>query len=102
MDNTAPTTANSGAMPPPANSVEVRTRLVDALRIDLVGPPPGHPFAEEVLPEAPSRWYLTGYLLPSSSKPEDRTDDAAVDELDLNADTGPEDDGTEPERSPSV
>lgn len=40
--------------------VEVRNELVDALRLDLIGPCPvrdlGSP--NEVLPHAPGRWYL--------------------------------------------
>ena len=46
--------------------VEVREELVDALRLDLIGPCPtrnlGTP--DEVLPQTPSRWYLTGFLVP--------------------------------------
>lgn len=49
----------------------VRRALVQALHADLVGPflPEGHPRAgEEVLPLAPSRWYLTGFLAPQSGR----------------------------------
>jgi hypothetical protein len=45
--------------------VEVREELIDALRIDLVGPSPeglGDP--AEWLDQPPSRWYLTGFLVP--------------------------------------
>ena len=45
----------------------VRSRILDALRLDLVGPRPGEPgndaYTEEVLPSAPSNWYLTGFLV---------------------------------------
>ena len=37
----------------PANSLDVRARLVEALRLDLVGPWAGHAFAEERLPGCP-------------------------------------------------
>ena len=37
------------------NSVEVRTELIEALRLDLVGPDNRHAFANELLPESPSR-----------------------------------------------
>jgi len=55
------------ALPKPASPVEVRERLVDLLRRDLVGPHPDlDPDLErEVLSGTnPSNWYLTGYLGP--------------------------------------
>ena len=44
-------------------SLEVRERLVDALRLDLYGPWAGHPLSTERLPGwvRPSNWYLTGF-----------------------------------------
>ncbi len=67
----------------PPTSVEVRDRLVDSLRLDLVGPWPGHAFEEEQLPgwERPSLWYLTGFLVPSGAPPEQRADAVEDDEL---------------------
>lgn len=59
-------------------SEAIRTQLVRALHADLVGPflPEGYPGAgEEVLPLAPSRWYLTGFLAPQSGRLPD-VDDA--------------------------
>jgi len=44
--------------------VEVRSQLVDALRLDLVGPDNGSDLEAEILPQAPSRWYLNGFLVP--------------------------------------
>ena len=44
--------------------VEVRRELADALRLDLVGPSDHLGTPKEVLPQAPSRWYLTGFLVP--------------------------------------
>ena len=35
-------------------SLDVRSRLVDALALDLIGPEPGSPLAEEVLPQPPT------------------------------------------------
>ena len=57
---------------PPADSPAVRDRIVDALRLDLVGPPAGHAPAAERLPGwvRPSNWYLTGFLVPSGLPPE--------------------------------
>jgi hypothetical protein len=48
-----------------ASSAEIRSRLVAELRLDLIGP--SHRDAalvNEVLPDPPSRWYLTGFLVP--------------------------------------
>jgi hypothetical protein len=65
----------------PANSLEVRARLVEALKLDLVGPWAGHALAEERLPGwiRPSNWYLTGFLIPSGTPP-DKSADADEDE----------------------
>ena len=64
-------------------SPQVRDRLVESLRLDLVGPWPGHAFEEERLPgwERPSVWYLTGFLVPSGAPPEQRADADEDDEL---------------------
>ena len=42
-------------------SADIRTILVDALRLDLIGPTGPLGDHTETLPQAPSRWYLTGY-----------------------------------------
>jgi hypothetical protein len=61
----------------PMTSLEVREQLVEALKLDLVGPWAGHALAEEKLPGwvRPSKWYLTGFLIPSGTPPEERSDD---------------------------
>jgi len=46
-------------------SVDVRHKLVQAIDIDLVGPDRDSDHVNEILPQAPSRWYLTGFLVPS-------------------------------------
>ena len=67
----------------PETSAQVRAHLMDALRLDLVGPRPGEdPHKEERLPSAPSKWYLTGFLVPYEAPPEQRSDDTGDDELD--------------------
>ena len=65
-------------------SPEVRDRLTEALLLDLVGPPPGHRLADEMLPQRwrPSVWYLTGFLIPSGTPPEDAADLDEDDDLD--------------------
>ena len=46
-------------------SVDIRARLVETLRRDLIGPGPGDTdLARERLKEKPSGWYVTGYLAP--------------------------------------
>ncbi|MER9889104.1 hypothetical protein NKJ48_26060 [Mesorhizobium sp. M0114] len=49
------------------NSLEVRNKLIDILRRDLIGPNPDldQDFAREVLTEKPSRWYVGGFIVPA-------------------------------------
>jgi len=58
-------------MTAPHTSTQVRQNLLDALRIDLVGPDPDSPYCnryrDEELTQAPSKWYLTGFLAPYGS-----------------------------------
>lgn len=77
--------------------VDVRRTLADALDLDLVGPAKGSALEGEVLPQSPSRWYLTGFLVPLGAKVEQRTDETAAEEVDaLESDRGA-DDGETPE-----
>jgi hypothetical protein len=79
-------------------SADVRERLIDALRLDLIGPEPGGEHADEVLPMPPSRWYLTGFLVPFEGGEAQRTDFAAQEEMDLAGDDDPAGvDGAAPE-----
>ena len=57
-------------------SLEVRERLVEALKLDLIGPCAGHALAEEQLPGhiRPSNWYLAGFLIPAGSPPDESSD----------------------------
>jgi len=79
---------------------EVRARIIDALRLDLVGPTAGLPgfdrYAEEVLDQPPSRWYLTGFLAPFGTLESDPTSD---DELDTLGEVRAGDDETTPEKA---
>lgn len=75
-------------------SASIRSELVEALRLDLVGPPNDHAFASELLRESPTRWYLTGFLVPSDAPVEQRTDETANDEIDsAGGGAGSDDDG---------
>ncbi len=80
------------------NSVQVRRRLVDTLRLDLVGPSDSLGDGNEALPQSPSRWYLTGFLVPLDAAPEDKRDETANDEVDQAGEAGGTDDDTAPER----
>jgi len=86
--------------PAAPTSEEIRARLVEALRLDLVGPTNDHPFAKELLPESPRRWYLTGYLVPTTLPSDKKTEDDGVeDEIDSPADQSTSDDGAEVDRT---
>jgi hypothetical protein len=83
----------------PTTSLGIRTNLIEALRLDLVGPDNAHAFAHELLPEPPSRWYLTGFLVTEGSAVEDRSDETASEELDATSDAEGLDDAVQPERA---
>ena len=63
-------------------SAEIRDELARRIGLDLVGPPPGHAFAHELLPDPPNQWYLCGFLIPSDAAADEREDPEAADELD--------------------
>ena len=88
-------------MPAPtaATSDKVRSKLVEALKLDLVGPWPGHPFANELLPESPTRWYLTGYLVPDTAPIQQRSDAEAKEQVDAAGEGGGTDDGGTPDKA---
>src|SRR5487761_1514964 len=82
-------------------SVAIRERLVETLRLDLVGPNNDHEFAQELLPEPPTRWYQTGYLVPTGTPLEQKLDETSTEEIDSASDVGATDDGNEPDRGPA-
>ncbi len=77
--------------------VEVRSQLVDALQIDLVGPSGGVGTANEILAQAPSRWYLTGFLVPQDADAEQRADEDSAEEVAEVSDASGLDDSAPPE-----
>ncbi len=79
-------------------SAEVRSKLVDALKLDLVGPSNNLGNPDEALPQSPSRWYLTGFLVPIGAERDQRTDEAATEDLDQPGEAGGTDDDVPPER----
>ncbi|MEH2452780.1 hypothetical protein [Nostoc sp.] len=63
---------------------EVRSHLIEALQLDLIGPTPDDiDHAEEILDQAPSKWCLTGFLVPHGAPIEQRGDDTVDDDLDV-------------------
>ena len=76
-------------------SLDVRNKLVEALVLDLVGPIDDPARANERLDQSPSRWYLTGFLVPrgrpSMDAPKDEADD---DETLFDSDDDPVDEPT--------
>lgn len=81
---------------------DVRTHLIDALQLDLIGPNPEDAMhAEEIIPQPPSKWYLAGFLVPHNAPIEQRSDDTGDDELDAVSRIGAGDDEAVPEKSPA-
>ncbi len=63
-------------------SAQVRNRLVEALQLDLIGPTSDDDkYATEKLTQAPSKWYLTGFLAPLGAKLEQKSDDSGDENL---------------------
>ena len=79
---------------PDMTAAEVRSKLADALQLDLVGPREGLGSLTEVLPQAPSRWYLTGFLVPLDAGDLQRVDEDSNEEVDAASDAGGADDAT--------
>lgn len=79
-------------------SSDVRSDLIDALKLDLVGPGDGLGNSLEMLNQAPSRWYLTGFLVPTEADDEQKKDVDANDEMEDSGDTGVGEDNEQPDR----
>ena len=86
-------------------SADIRAKLVETLQLDVVGPGPGHPLEAERLKERdqPSRWYLTGFLVPTKAPEEQRLDPEVNDAIDtaVASDEGTGDDNVEVDRPPA-
>jgi hypothetical protein len=77
------------------SSARVRSQLISAVTLDLVGPTPeilaqleldgrtqeAAELKAELLDRPPNRWYQSGFLIPSETSLGDRADDAADDEF---------------------
>ncbi len=82
----------------PKTSAAVRSELLETLRLDLVGPDNDHAFVAELLPEPPTRWYLTGFLTPTDAPMAQRFDETSPEEIDSPAEPGGLDDDANPDR----
>lgn len=80
-------------------SLEVRQQLVDALQLDLIGPRDVLGSPDEILPQRPSNWYLTGFLVPFDAGESQRGEETAAEELDEVSDASGTDDATPPDPS---
>ena len=81
------------------DSASVRDYLIEALRLDLIGPHTGDKaLHRERLPYAPSRWYLTGFLAPTGAPDEQRAQDAEEELDEPSEPTQSGDDASAPER----
>ena len=78
-------------------AAEVRKQLVDALQLDLVGPRDKLGQPDEILPQRPSNWYLTGFLVPLDADESQRGEETAEEQVDEVGDAAGLDDATPPE-----
>lgn len=87
MPATLPITTPS---PGPTDSAQVRTQLVTSLELELIRPTQrvlkalaaaGQGLEREALDRLPSSWYITGFLVPTTTDLSLRCDDTADDDL---------------------
>jgi len=71
--------------------------LVNALKLDLIGPEPGLGTLDEALLQAPSRWYLTGFLVPRDAGEEQKVEEESAEEVAVEEDAAGTEDGVAPE-----
>jgi hypothetical protein len=82
----------------PQTPAQVRAELAAVLALDLIGPSPDHPHAAEQLSQPPSRWYLTGFLVPYEASEEQKVDPTSTEEI-ASSDHGAGDDAATPEQA---
>lgn len=54
-------------MPPSIAPSDICRHLVDVLQLDFIGPTSALEDHAEILPQSPSRWYLTEFLVPTAA-----------------------------------
>ncbi len=79
------------------SSADVRRELVDALRLDLVGPTLGLGDPEEVLDESPSVFYRTGFLVPIEADEDQKNDPSCGEEVDTAPQNAAADENSQPD-----
>ncbi len=62
--------------------IQVRQRLTNSLLLDLVGPTGPIGDHRETLSQQPSKWYLTGFLVPTESSETQKIDETVTEQLD--------------------
>lgn len=82
---------------PPMTAADVREKLVEALGLDLIGPDRDDEHHDETLSQPPSRWYLTGFLVPQNAPEPQRCDDNGAEDIDEETGNGAGDDENTPE-----
>lgn len=78
-------------------SVEIRADLIETLRVDLVGPEPDSTLKDEALETPPSRWYLTGFLVPTTAGEAQKFDEQVDEEVGAEGGSEGADDGGGPD-----
>lgn len=79
-------------------STQIRQNIIDTLQLDLIGPDNSDAdLATEILPQPPSQWYLTGFLVPDGTPAQQKIDDDFNQELDET--NRPVEDDTTPEKT---
>lgn len=88
-------------------SSEIRTNVLDAMKLDLIGPNHNseQKYLEEVLSVQPSTYYLTGFLVPHGSRiqvdVEEDEANVSPDDIDDNSESGGDEANTLIKRYPS-
>lgn len=78
-------------------AMDVRRKLVHTLGLDLIGPDRDSELRSEILPQSPSRWYLTGFLVPIEAAENQKVDETANEGMEELSEAGGTDDATTPE-----
>ena len=78
--------------------VNVRGELTETLQLDLIGPLGSLGDPKEVLRQRPSKWYLTGFLVPTDAAEDQRVDAESADTMDVMEERGGSDDAANPDR----
>jgi len=83
----------------PRSAAQIRRDIAEVLPLDLIGPHPGHPLESETLPQAPSRWYLTGFFVPYEAGEDQKSDPGGQEEIANGTEGGGADDDDVHERA---